>query len=77
MVGAAESIDKALIECVMVFDEFSGVKASQQFGEGKKSLAISVRLQPQGKTLTDKEIEEISSRVITAVRDKTGGELRS
>jgi len=41
------------------------------------SLAISVRLQPQGKTLTDKEIEEISSRVITAVRDKTGGELRS
>jgi len=77
VVGAAESIDKALIECVMVFDEFSGVKASQQFGEGKKSLAISVRLQPQGKTLTDKEIEEISSRVITAVRDKTGGELRS
>ena len=77
VVGAVESIDKSLIECVTVFDEFSGVKASQQFGEGKKSLAISVRLQPQGKTLTDKEIDEISSKIIMVVRDKTGGELRS
>jgi len=77
VVGAVESIDKSLIECVTVFDEFSGVKASQQFGEGKKSLAISVRLQPQDKTLTDKEIDEISSKIIMVVRDKTGGELRS
>ena len=77
VVGAVESIDKSLIECVTVFDEFSGVKASQQFGEGKKSLAISVRLQPQDKTLTDKKIDEISSKIIMVVRDKTGGELRS
>ena len=77
MVGAAESIDKSLIESVTVFDEFSGVKASQQFGDGKKSLAISVRLQPRDKTLTDKEIDEISSKIVMAVIDKTGGELRS
>jgi phenylalanyl-tRNA synthetase beta chain len=77
VVGAAESIDKSLIESVTVFDEFSGVKASQQFGDGKKSLAISVRLQPRDKTLTDKEIDEISSKIVMAVIDKTGGELRS
>ena len=77
VVGAAESIDKFLIESVTVFDEFSGVKASQQFGDGKKSLAISVRLQPRDKTLTDKEIDEISSKIVMAVIDKTGGELRS
>jgi phenylalanyl-tRNA synthetase beta chain len=77
VVGAAESIDKSLIESVTVFDEFSGVKASQQFGDGKKSLAISVRLQPRDKTFTDKEIDEISSKIVMAVIDKTGGELRS
>ncbi len=44
LVNAAAGADKALIESVRVFDEFIG----GSLGEGKKSLAIAVRLQPIG-----------------------------
>ena len=74
---ASESVDTKLIECVTVFDEFSGEKAHQQLGDGMKSLAISVRLQPQEKTLTEKEIDEVTVKIIENVKDKTGGELRA
>ena len=51
----AAGADKALIDDVRVFDEFVG----GSLGAGKKSLAITVRLQPVEKTLTDEEIEEL------------------
>jgi phenylalanyl-tRNA synthetase beta chain len=47
VVQAAQGADKALIESVRVFDEFAGPKAEAQMGAGRKSLAISVRLQPR------------------------------
>ena len=74
---ASESVDTKLIESVTVFDEFSGEKAHQQLGVGLKSLAVSVRLQPLEKTLTEKEIDEVSSKIIESVKEKTGGELRA
>ncbi|WP_370240850.1 phenylalanine--tRNA ligase subunit beta [Pararhodobacter marinus] len=74
--NAAQGADKALIEAVRVFDEFSGEKAESQMGAGKKSLAISVRLQPQGKTLTEKEIEAVSAKIVEKVGKATGGVLR-
>tara|TARA_Y100000739_G_scaffold223417_1_gene226242 strand:- start:699 stop:3110 length:2412 start_codon:yes stop_codon:yes gene_type:complete len=76
LISATESVDNKLIESVTVFDEFSGEKAYQQLGQGLKSLAIAVRLEPREKTLTDKEIDEISSKIIDNVKNKTGGELR-
>ncbi len=45
--------------------------------EGKKSLAISVRLQPKDKTLTDAEIEAIAAKLVAAVTKATGGTLRT
>ena len=59
-----------------VFDEFTGEKAEAQMGSGKKSLAVSVRLQPTGKTLTEKDIEAVSAKVIEKVAKATGGQLR-
>lgn len=44
--------------------------------QGKKSLAISVTLQPQDATLTDAEIEAFSARLVAAVEKATGGTLR-
>ena len=44
--------------------------------EGKKSLAITVVLQPQEHTLTDTEIEGFSQRLIVQVEKTTGGQLR-
>jgi phenylalanyl-tRNA synthetase beta chain len=43
---------------------------------GKKSLAITVVLQPQERTLTDAEIEGFSKRLITQVEKATGRRLR-
>ena len=72
LVNAAAGADKALIEEVRVFDEFIG----GSLGEGKKSLAITVRLQPVDATLTEKDIEAVSDKIVQKVVKATGGELR-
>ena len=72
LVNAAAGADKALIDGVRVFDEFIG----GSLGEGKKSLAITVRLQPRDGNLKDKDIEALSAKVIDKVTKATGGVLR-
>lgn len=72
LVNAALGADKALIEGVRVFDEFIG----GSLGEGKKSLAITVRLQPSDATLKDADIEAVGAKVIEKVTKATGGVLR-
>ncbi|WP_136683476.1 phenylalanine--tRNA ligase subunit beta [Falsirhodobacter xinxiangensis] len=74
LVNAAAGADKALIESVRVFDQFA---SEAQKAEGKKSLAITVRLQPEGKTLTDKDIEAVSAKIVEKVAKATGAALRS
>ncbi|AVF03544.1 MULTISPECIES: phenylalanine--tRNA ligase subunit beta [Devosia] len=69
---AARGADKALIKDVGIFDVFEG----SHVGEGKKSVAIEVTLQPRERTLTDEEIDKVSSAVVAAVTKTTGGELR-
>lgn len=76
LVNAAQGADKALIAAVRVFDQFTGDKAEAQMGVGKKSIAITVRLQPQDKTLTEAEIEAVSAKVVEKVSKATGGSLR-
>jgi phenylalanyl-tRNA synthetase beta chain len=76
LVNAAQGADKALIDSVLVFDEFRGAKAEAQMGAGKKSLAITVRLQPREQTLTDAEIEAVAARIVEKVGKATGGVLR-
>ena len=34
-------------------------------------------LQPKAETLTDKDIEAVSERIVAAVKKATGGEIRS
>ena len=72
LVNAAQGADKTLIEGVRVFDEFIGGAV----GEGKKSLAITVRLQPQDQTLKEADIEAVSAKVVEKVTKATGGTLR-
>ncbi|GGB10185.1 phenylalanine--tRNA ligase subunit beta [Allosediminivita pacifica] len=72
VVNAAAGADKALIEEVRVFDEFVG----GSLGEGRKSLAITVRMQPTEKTLTEKDIEAVGAKIVEKVGKATGGVLR-
>ena len=75
-VNAALGADKALIAEVSVFDQFTGAKAEEQMGAGKKSIALAVRLQPKDKTLTDAEIEAVAAKIVEKVTKATGGTLR-
>jgi phenylalanyl-tRNA synthetase beta chain len=72
VIKAALGADKELITGVSVFDVFEGVS----LGEGKKSLAIEVILQPREKTLTDEEIEAVAAKIVAQVKKATGGEIR-
>ncbi len=72
MLKAARSVDRNLVAGASVFDVFEGAS----IGEGRKSVAIEVTLQPRERTFTDEELEEISSKIVEAVQKKTGGTLR-
>ena len=72
VVRAARGVDKKLIANVALFDLYEG----EGVAEGKKSLAIAVRLEPHDRTLTDAEIEAVAKKVIDNVKKVTGGELR-
>ncbi|HGG04650.1 MAG TPA: phenylalanine--tRNA ligase subunit beta [Aliiroseovarius sp.] len=74
LVNAAAGADKVLIDEVRLFDEFTGGALGEA---GQKSLAITVRLQPRDKTLTDADIEAVSAKIIAKVSKATGGTLRT
>jgi phenylalanyl-tRNA synthetase beta chain len=72
LVKAARNADKALIRDVVIFDVYQG----KGVAEGKKSVAIGIVLQPIEKTLTDPDIDAISTKVIAEVSARTGATLR-
>ncbi len=64
-------VDK-LIKRVELFDEYY----SEKLGKDKKSLAYHITLQAEDRTLKEEEINEIISKIIQTVEEKTGGKLR-
>ena len=72
LLRAARGLDRKLVAEVRLFDVYRG----KGVPEGKKSLAITVVLQPQEATLTDEAIEAFSQKLILAVEKATGGSLR-
>ena len=72
LIRAAKGADKALVTAVGLFDVYAG----PNLGAGKKSLALSVTLQPTERTLTDAEIEAVCAKIVAAVVKATGGTLR-
>ena len=62
-----------LIKDVEIFDLYKGTN----LGEGKKSIAIKVAIQADDRTLTDQELELLSTKIISAAKVKLGAELRA
>lgn len=73
IVKAAGSADRKLITGVNVFDVFEGAS----LGEGRKSVAIEVLIQPVEKTLTDDDFDALTKKIIANVEKSTGGVLRA
>jgi phenylalanyl-tRNA synthetase beta chain len=75
--GELESIikqlDTSIIKKVTTFDVFEG----QNIPEGKKSIAINIVMQAIDKTLTEKDLDQISEKIISTVKEKTGATIRS
>ena len=61
-----------LVAGVALFDVYAGAGVPA----AKKSLAVTVTLQPRDKTLTDGEIEAVAERIVAAVAKATGAVLR-
>ena len=66
-------IKNTMIEDIKVFDIYSG----KNIPKNKKSIGINVIIQSYEKTLTDQEIEEISTMIISEVENKFEAEIRS
>ena len=61
-----------IIKSVNVFDLYEG----ENIDEYKKSVALKVLFEPTDKTLNDKEIDELSDKIVLAAKS-LGGSLRS
>jgi phenylalanyl-tRNA synthetase beta chain len=76
-IGALEKIirevDENLIQNASTFDVYEG----DNIPKDKKSVAINVTLQAIDKTLSEKDLEEISKKIIDTVSKKTGAIIRS
>jgi len=72
LIKAAKDAEKNVIRDVTVFDVYEG----ERMGSDKKSVALSVTLQPVDKSFTDAEIDVIASRITAAVMKATGAALR-
>jgi phenylalanyl-tRNA synthetase beta chain len=69
---AVQGADKALITGARVFDVYQGAGVP----EGFKSLALEAQIQPTDKTLTDAEIEALTTKIVAAA-GKLGAKLRA
>ncbi len=70
---AAAAADRKLVTGVSVFDVFEGAS----LGEGRKSVALEVSIQPVDRTLTDEDFAALSGRIADNVKKQTGGVLRT
>jgi phenylalanyl-tRNA synthetase beta chain len=72
LLRAAKAADKNLVKEASIFDIYIGKGVE----DGKKSVALSITIQPGEKTLTDTEIEALAKKVVDLVTQKTGATLR-
>ncbi len=68
-----KEIDSSIIQDVTTFDVYQGENISKD----KKSVAINVTLQSTKKTLSEKDLDLISKKIIDVVKEKTGATIRS
>ena len=68
-----KSIDENIIQKVSIFDIYEG----ENIPKDKKSVAINVILQSLDKTLNEKDLDQVSRKIIDVIKEKTGATIRS
>ncbi len=69
--AAIRGAERKLLREVKLFDVYEG----KNLPEGKKSYAVSMKLQDDEKTLNDKQIDAVMGKIVKAV-EKLGAQLR-
>ena len=72
IIDLINKVENKLISEINIFDVYEG----EGIPEEKKSIAVSIVLQPEDRTLKDTEIEIICKNIISNVVEKTGAILR-
>lgn len=73
LINEIKLVDKMLIQKISVFDIYQG----NNIPNDKKSVSLSIIIQPIEKSLTDDDLEKLSSKIIESVFEKFGAEIRS
>ena len=73
LVDAAHETAGALLREARVFDVYRG----EQVGAGRKSVAIHLAFQSPERTLTEEEATEARARIVAALAERFGAELRA
>jgi len=73
LIDIISNVDKSLIKNVKIFDVYEG----ENIQSDKKSIALKVTIQSDSKTLNEKDLNEISQKIISNVEEKASAKLRS
>ncbi len=73
LIEIISNVDTSLIKNVKIFDVYQG----ENIPLDKKSIALKVTIQSDFKTLDEKDLNEISQKIISNVEEKASAKLRS
>ena len=73
LIDIISNVDKSLIKNIKIFDVYEG----ENIPPDKKSIALKVTIQSDFKTLNEKDLNEISKKIISSVEEKASAKLRS
>ena len=72
VLSAVRGAGGTLLRGVRVFHVYRGA----QIGEGRKSLALALTFQAPDRTLSDDDVAPVRDKVVAALAERVGGELR-
>jgi len=73
LIEIVSDVDKSLIKNVKIFDVYEG----ENIPKDKKSIALTVTIQSDSKTLNEKDLNDISQKIISNVEEKASAKIRS
>jgi len=73
VLGVVRKAGGKLLADARVFDVYRGA----QVGDGRTSLALALQFRAPDRTLSDEDVAPLRDRIVAALRDDLGGELRA
>ncbi|WP_024850604.1 phenylalanine--tRNA ligase subunit beta [Hydrogenovibrio kuenenii] len=72
LLDALHEVSSEIVQSIEVFDLYQGPGV----GEDQKSIALTIKLQHQDRTLQDEEVDALMQQMIEAAKQKANAELR-